>query len=733
MKNLFKTQVQYPGLQLFAVKEHEVDFPGNKSFDGQLRKICKNNEKPNRYWHIDEYTTNVLNSRKISDTKLTAFNDSSPTLVGGNTFDDVPEENNLIPHFWFNIINKVFEELPYGINDQFDEEFQYNIITSIFLHDLHGYGTLLKPKVSILDFLKNNSHQLNRQIRSTTPTKYGHIRRIQNSNFEIIETLDYSSVVLSCLKVLYRLKKLKRELRYQSKRIVIALLIIMYLVFQQKYFRIQYTKYKTIKVLKTALKSLEVLDKLFNQYHLRYKELNVNQKIDIPKQREFNMIHNNSHENLRTDVLIIEDLLSSTMDHLYFKLVSVLKNCLPFCQFATLNKYCDMFDITILDLHISIFQQRNFLAEKSENINTLIRFMLCCLLSMNRNAKQDNIPLVDVENTFRLNLTNIFGCNLDVGKCETPNEGEILNMINENIENLCSATTTLISLLTDNRDILNKTINNYELIKVRVKFDESSIIKQMTTIENTLCKFEDQIKFLKNNNNYVETDELNDKKDRIMKRLHSCVENLSNRHNMENHVMDSNNQRNISGRNTSENRSSIYNRGFSLDVLKTLSSTSNDTSVNLNRKVDFISVESEDDMSSLEENIGEDVTNIDNNNLITTMQTTRHSSTHYQSMRQLSDEQLQRQLNNEIQKFSAENKKSKENLRTEKSFELLKRQRKQPTEFHSSRQADYDFTWKDDGANTSRNIQRDERQIASEETIPLLYKIEEFMKEEPSK
>jgi len=108
--------------------------------------------------------------------------------------------------------------------------------------------------------------------------------------------------------------------------------------------------------------------------------------------------------------------------------------------------------------------------------------------------------------------------------------------------------------------------------------------------------------------------------------------------------------------------------------------------------------------------------------------TNRGMSVHYQSMRQLSDEQLQRQLQDKITKFSAENKKSRENLRAEKSFELLKRCRN-----HHNEQLNFDKTknaihgqFDVDMTELNGKLDKEHHICVSEEGIPILYNIREY-------
>ena len=252
-------------------------------------------------------------------------------------------------------------------------------------------------------------------------------------------------------------------------------------------------------------------------------------------------------------------------------------------------------------------------------------------------------------------------------------EGEILEYVNELLESLNKTIDVILSVLQENKFILNED----EIPDIQIsETDSLKLKKHSLKIEETLLTLENQINVLKK---YGDTNNELVKIKSHLNKLLNTTQTISDDSDSEQHI-----PHRIVSRNVSGNRSSIYGKGLSLDVLRGPSPV--DTTINLNRKVEFIKIDSndeedDDDLSDTNEYISSNDECDNEDETIIQCKVhhnppdfkVRQNSVHYQSMKQLSDEQLQKQLQDKIFQFSAENKKSRENLRAEKSFELLKR------------------------------------------------------------
>ncbi|SMN19212.1 similar to Saccharomyces cerevisiae YMR163C INP2 Peroxisome-specific receptor important for peroxisome inheritance [Maudiozyma saulgeensis] len=729
MGNTFMRQLYSPGLQLFMENDPNADILYSTSNINKSLKATNKNDYSQATCVNNQDILASIKERDISLPKSVHFNDSSPTIVSDSPYLTNHGFENFVSPFWNNIIESVFKDLPYNGDNQFIEEFKYNVISSSFLHDLNSYIHPIKPKSSILDFNNKDNEKLNKTIKLSKKTRYGKIAKKVNYRFVLIGTLDYSSTVFSCLKVMYSLKKLNKSLQRNTKRIVIVLLIFLYLSFQQTNLRVHCIRAKCIEVIKEMTPLLENLDTLISQYHLQYKELNIKKNSAVLKENERLNLKNtlkNKSSIERTDISTIHDILHSTTDQMFFKINSTIRQWLTCCDFDNLSSYCEMFDVSPFELRICLTQHCSSLSQNISNIHILRKFLFCCLLSILNDSK---IQSKTIDSNFQLKILRLFKCSKNQ-KSIRMNECSILNKVNSSLISLMDTTKILVSSLQENKSVFKMAQLDCFPSIITTSYDQTTIKRQQNLIYETLETLEDQIEIIQkyNKSNYDFSS--------VENRLRHLINSVHDFHTDQ--ISQIPQQSYSVSRNVSDTRASSYGKGFSLDVLRAPSPL--DASLNLNRKVEFIKIansDEEDDggfVSSDENYYNEDETIIQCE-LQPTMEndTSRGISVHYQSMRQLSDEQLQRQLQDEILKFSAENKKSRENLRTEKSFELLKRCRK-----HNNEQLSFDDTKTvintnngnvQSGKNnmkTNSNLDKNHHLCVSEEGIPILYNIREY-------
>ena len=660
MLNGYTKQVYNSGLQLFMDTSYN---DGSSMRTDQLEKVSRiiqDNSNDNTDLLLS------LKQRDVSFSRVVQFNDSSPTIVPESPFPNDPSYIGSISPYWNNIIQFVFKDIPYTSDPLFKEEFQYNIIGSSFLHDLNSHIHPLKPKCSLLDLQNNYLNSVEKQ-NSVIITKYGKLTKEIRYNFKFDQTLNYGKTILNCLKIMHVLKDLSQNLQNKSKRIVIVVLLTIYLTFQQNCYRIHQTKMKSIRLIKKMISLFEYTDSLISQYHLHFKELHVKENIFSCKSKIKSYQPHHSHN---SSISRIRDILNSSTDQIFLKLNHILTKFIIHCNLNILQKYCEIFDITAVDLEICLSEPASSLTRKISNVNILRKFLFCCLLSI---TEDDVIPANMKYNEQKYDFLKLFKYKQTMKHIY--DEGKILECVNKSLESLNNMMNAILSVLQENKFILNEK----EIPNVKISETNSWRLKKHSLkIEETLVMLENQIYILKK---YGETnDELVIIQSHLNKLL-DITETISDDSKSESEL---NTPQRIVSRNVSGNRSSVYGKGFSLDVLRGPSPV--DTAINLNRKVEFVKIdnnddEDEDDLSDTNEysSSNDECDNEDETIIQCEVRCKlpdfkiRQKSVHYQSMKQLSDEQLQKQLQDEIFKFSAENKKSRENLRAEKSFELLKR------------------------------------------------------------
>ena len=716
-------QLQYPGLQLFTKSEHTSNARSRslvESFESKSPSI-------KHATTINNYLSSSQNKHpNIWRNESFTLNDSSPTIVGDGSFGDSLSDNQNLTHFWYSVIQIVFSHVPQRNSSDFIEEINFNIIRLSDLNGLNRNISPLKPQKSVLDFPKRQRELMGGEFKNSKQTIFGRVIRQDLHTYLVKRTLRYNSIVIQCLMVIYKLKGLRGEIRRKSKRIVITVLILLYLAFQQTQFRIQYIRYNYMNKLVSLLNALNSLETLISQYHLHFKELHID-NIFINSNDAINSQHATNLNQKEVNIQHLHDIIELNADHLHFMFISLIKNKFPQCNGQIIEEYCKLFDISTFDLEFSLSHRVIDISEKIKSLQTLKKFWLCCLLATTRSRGLNNNRLVHSESMMIRTLSELLGVSPDD---ETFDFFSNINLhdFSHEIDDTLNTITSLTSLLLKNRYLLqditpetNRTTeqNQQDLISECQLFSINQTIDKLREQLSELpinCSMSGDLSFDGQLRTVVS--KLASTKDYLDRKLLSKPDNYHPTRSVKS------GRRDIS--------SASHSRGFALDVLRT--PTLQTPTIDLKQEIEFTQIDNDDDYSSSDDRSNDYDTTFHLEQFIAATPNQRTVSVHYQSMKQLSDEQLQTQLTNEIMKFSAENKQSRENLRAEKSFELLKRCKNQSRKNYSKITKDGVLgAIQEDNCetgNVTNNSQQDDGDISkfgTEEGIPVLYNIEQFV------
>ncbi|CAL9735511.1 inheritance of peroxisomes protein 2 [Monosporozyma servazzii] len=660
------------------------------------------------------------------------LNEYSPTVVDGELFDNQahhPNNNDII----FNDSTSISQQIDRIKNDlrgdkynQFNDEFRYQIVSSHILNDCTPSIQKLQIKRSILDLR-----------RSTDFKDQWVLDHLMGNNWENVVNIKFSRLILRCCQVFISLKKcqLTGNARQKSFMLLSNAFYLIHKVKQQVY---NMSKYKLMLSLKEFLKRLEDCDMLIHKFLLNYKTLRNSHIFE-----ESSSIKEYSSDN--ETFYLVKNLITSSLDCLFFSLRYNLEKILPLTNKESLSKYTDIYGINPTDLRYFLNSEIKNLNDKADRVNITQKFLLCCLLSISfqidNSVNSDEFP-----NAF----DNIFSLKFAPSSDPKTTKDILKNceVITREVTNLANSMQSTVSLLINYKDFLNQTTAQYDISTITshdyAKTPRYQAIRLLNEVESKLLLVTDA-----------------KEKSLIQNRINEILDTtLFNDDNNENERFsyESNNKCHLLNQSTYRNTSTSLhksNRGFSLDILKhnqDLSSSSHKGPhvINLNEKVEFTKIDNtmvlsdtedvyeeryidrhkhtiysdyEDDVGtpfSLKSQLGSakryanmTTTNFD--------QTPEHvgKSQHYETLHKLSDEELSLKLNEKIINFGSKNKMGKNQLRAQKSFELLKRQDKvsHPHQaYHSSRLH-----------NTKQHIRNITGPLSTEDTIPIIYEMREFM------
>lgn len=622
---------------------------------------------------------------KFPERKSIELNDYSPTVVGSDCFERFePIEKPLASDCWTRLTSEIFEVLFSESDGQFNEEFQYAVISSDFLNDPDGFRYSFTGKKSIMDFHKSSEI---REPWTTIPTKYGHLTISLPNKFIIQRTFDYRSTMFAIMRALKGIRRVQRR-TVRLRRILATILIALHLAIQQKIFHAQYAKYKALISLKAMLKSLQELSVLSHKYHLKLKELSIYKPLT-------KALPNCGTE---STIMKIKDLFTSCLDLLFYKLKDVTQNLVLLCSTASLAKYCEIYNLELSDLFHYFNEPVEEVEERAKRVFIAKKFLLCALLSFNYDSDT-------CDTSMRNFLLKAFP---DYEYLQYPLRSRNFSkyrVLTENMQLLTDLTVQLTASLINHKSVLfcsgetppeSAEANAYQY-NLSGPFKNRQLymtLHSLRKVENTLIASE-------------EGEVSHNVKESVKCQLQQILSTWQSYDTI--------------GTDKRQSPMISPNPGFSLDVLKKKSSIRDREPHNrekrrLEGKVNFEQVD--DTKSDIEYDSDNEFHN--KNSQLEQNDGTAHKS---QGLSELSDEELRRRLNEGISKFAVENKQGREKLRTQKSFELLRGQegsRKIKLNRHISIVSG-DYTPDDRGRPLNQ------LKFSSEDSIPVLYELEELM------
>ncbi|SCW01887.1 LAFE_0E09472g1_1 [Lachancea fermentati] len=624
--------------------------------------------------------------RKLSDWGIEHLNDSSPTVIESGDFgteevqaylqekgDDHDSKQSRNVSSLEKLVPQMFAESPLS-SYKFIEEFQYTIIASQLLTD--SFRSSYKPpssQQSILDFRKEVGPC--NGFRTPMPTKYG-LLSVRDKGFELQRTVPFMPTMLRCHRCLNALTKGKQQTRCKT-RVFSVLAIGVYLALQQEYFHSQYIQYSTLIALKSSIKYLRDLDALLHRFHMHYKELTIYKPIGLVQ----------SNQMTDSNLPVVRDILSSSLDLLFYELKHALTNILPVISLRELRNCCTIYNLSTVDVYYAITSDALEVAEKSRRVNLLKKFTLCCLLSVNdqipeesnetqemQRALQKTFPIYE-NMSWMPNYKKFTGIQTNLCKLNTCLKVVLLNLRRHRGE-ICLSDADSAK----KSDSHNSQNSSYQTVVTlnKLREMENFLLSSCDTEENIRSSVFEELRSL-----------LKFWQPRIEAKPKQCIKPHRDRH--------------FSGLNFDIVKSpNLNNKEF------TYSKEPSTFTGTLDSPVDFNVVEDLD--MDLEKENGEDASeevfsSNENHN-------DKESFFNRESFKKMTDEELRQKLNERIMHLAIENKRGKAKLRTKKSFELL---------------------------STNANFQRGNSQLGgksrtfhetaciSEESIPVLYELKHLL------
>lgn len=618
--------VRLPGLQIYSDDRYLMN--QRSTSNSTLRDI----DPEDIYSSSLSGLSNLSFSWKVlRDWRSTEFHDNSPTITNADEFETHRLSTLSVKHdytisFTY-LLDRIFAVLKEPYCDQFVDEFKYSIVCSNILNEIHQYKHTLKIKKSIGDFnlTSAGSSYANLDIKYMATT-IGLLKIVKADKVHVLRTMNHNKIVLICWKLFHKLNRVQLQHKCKTSRIVATILLVLYLSSLQKRFRTQFIKFRTMEHLKFLLSNLQIFDKTFFKFYLKYKELKSGNEADVR-------------------IPIIHDLLQSALDVMFFKLRNSIRSLLPLTDEETLIHYCDMYHVNTTDISYYIGEEQTTLDDKSFRTSLFKRFFLCCLLA---------IPskMMNMNCTCRKGDVSVFNFLFTEPHYQAPkyaNPIQLIKAINEVNEII----STTLKSLEDYNYVLNRNdiLTNECIIEKAVTTSDvgtNMIIKTCKVLRGQLLTLDNSI----------------GKSDRSV--VISELEDLLHTY----HYKEAHQYKTPTNFNPDKRTISHQSHGFSLDILRTPTHPTEESC--LNKEINFINVnEVEQDLISDNEFEPEknSVPNLDERCELSGLD----DPVHYQSFKKLSDKELGDKLNQKILNFAKQNKKGREKLRAQKSFGLLKR------------------------------------------------------------
>lgn len=726
---------ELPGLQIFLPQRERTNSSGDKlnnlneiPIEKPLSNI-KNLNDLTRIPSIPRYMTNSPNM----------MHDYSPTVVGDESFGSsqvnrLDINNNIKVTELAKIrqeIQILKDNILLGSYEQFNDEFKYYIVSSYVLNDYTPHLEKLQVQRSILD-LKQSMNKPDQYID----------HKEDNKNFD--------RFTLRCIKAMVGLRRIPRISSYFLFKSSLLLLKAVYIIQKRKQSVLDMNKYKMMMGLKCFLKQLAASDILFHKVLLNYKTLRNGH------------IFNNSSPSIECQLKdhdlddeiskFIKTFLKSNLDNLFYAYRCQLEILLAHVNEESLFKYQNMYGINHSDLEFFFNNDVKHLGEKSDRLDVIQKFFLCCLLSVSFDENRAEIS-EKLRNMFHLKF-------MPANKDHNRNNFNLHILVTNILADISKHMESSSKLLVNYKNFLDGNIvtddPTLRTSKLAVKNDELQVSRLLSDLELRLQAIADssgnngnaQRQFIKNKlNRIIRTICIDSSKDDDKDKFQ--IEESTYKYHILNQK-ESNDKRIIS---TSSSVMDKNHRGFSLDIIRHSNTiTDNELSVdriNLNEAVEFTPVdnstttftddETYDSVNSIYQNssmltdinseiIDEDNTEdtcippIINATVVSSKMYHPHSidkykdyykrkSQHYESLHKLSDDELRYKLNEKIMNFASENKTGKTKLRAQKSFELLKRQQNNNLS---------------DPERQIRNLRNISDQLSTEDTIPIIYEMREL-------
>lgn len=609
------------------------------------------------------------------------LNASSPTVVNGEWENHYRHE--ILNNRWYRLIDRVFGCFASASNDSFVEEFHYTVISCDLLNDSHP---LRLPKVSAHGLL---------------PTKME-----KKSNGIRIKTFPYMTSILLVRRILNLLKS-KNGCK---RKIVIGLLITLYLTFQQEAYRLLFQRQNALKILNAMLRSLQKLRLLQHNFLAAHKE--------ISNRNDGKVSH------------FVKDLLNSSLDLIYYSMLSFTEKLLPISDTSELSKYCEIYDATLPELYYRLTEPAHDVESRWSRLKLMTSLMLCCLLSQNHNDNGDTFSFNSEIRNFLGKLFPHYDHDYNFRQKSSINESSRLTLITTNMQHLQNLTASITLSMLRHTELINnchRSIPNARSLKRYSKFylpPEHKPVPSSQKVSTTLQNLRELEKLLiSTNEETAETD------DSVNKLVRQRLVDLSS--------MWKNNHDDVeTASNSKKNRISITkfgNRGLSLDVLQNPTKSTTrcggphlQLPPKLDNQISFtavddaqsdIELDSDNELQRIETtNIGYDEEIINNNKRLRSSDKTLIDN-RIAKFKSLSDEELKRKLNEGISKFAQENKQGRQKLRNQKSFELLRKPNS--NEFMSVHGALRQIS---SASEVTLN-----NSFSTEETIPMYYELQRIL------
>ncbi|CUS22066.1 LAQU0S04e07426g1_1 [Lachancea quebecensis] len=683
-----------PGLQIFSHNWNR----SNSTLSSNMVRSTQG------MWMTDDGKASRLEiqARKLSDWGVDTLNDNSPTVVGSAEFGsegqevwlehDIEQELAKLESERLHLsskleilVSRIFLETPFS-TENFVEEFQYTIIASQLLTDcLRPRWIPPKSQRSMLDFhggLKGPKIPHARCV----PTKYGKFTASERQ-FVLRKTVPFLPTLMfsrHCFGIVMASNAPKSS----KKRLFAALATAVYLALQQELFYSQYVKHSTLLCLRSVIEQLQGLDKLLHRLHMRYKELTIYKPISLIQ----------ATQTSSSDLSVIRDVLSSSLDLMFYEMKRITGAILPLLHSQDLTKYCEIYAVNLVDVFYAVNEEAVEVGEKAARTHTLKKFVLCCLLSIDHGPSG---RLNEKQSESILGLYKAFSLHEKAGPIlESKKSAIVLTNLKELEKLLANVNLYLKHNRPHGMGSVPQTDQQRDSQDLKQSsFCTSATLNMLKELQKTLIASS------------------SDKEEELANVVIKKLEEISKLWIKQNAQKNINNTQN-------ERRKDRHFSGLQLNVVQspTLDTHRRQSDekfgsgnkVDLNSEIEFKIVQGS--QSDLDLESDEDFSATITEEIYATNSEEEHIelSGHKECLSKLTDEELRNRLNERIMSLARENRQGKEELRTKKSFGLLGNDRSRKE-------------YSDGGDTGSRPSHRPK--FISEESIPVLYELKQLLED----